>query len=78
MFTELKIKAYIRGAKEQRTIDEAIRLKECDMAESEREEILDEVYAWLKENAWSFAHSFDGEPYCDTEIMIDVLERAMK
>ena len=78
MFTELKIKAYIRGTKEQRTIDEAIRLNECDMAESEREEILDEVYAWLKENAWSFAHSFDGEPYCDTEIMIDVLERAME
>lgn len=48
------------------------------MAESEREEILDEVYARLKENAWSFAHSFDGEPYCDTEIIIDVLERAMK
>lgn len=78
MFTELKIKAYVQGAKEQRVIDETIRIKECDMAESEREEILDEVYARLKENAWSFAHSFDGEPYCDTEIIIDVLERAMK
>ena len=78
VFTELKIKAYIQGAKEQRAIDEAIRLKECGIAESEREEILDEVYVRLKENAWSFAHSFDGEPYYDTEMMIDALERAMK
>ena len=78
VFAELKIKAYIQGAKEQRAIDEAARLKDCGMAESEREEILDEVYAWLKENAWSFARSFDGEPYYDTEMMIDALERAMK
>ena len=79
VFTELKVNAYIRGAKEQKAIDEAKMLKDgYDMTETEREELLDKVYEWLKENVWSFAYSFEGEPYYETEMMIDALETAME
>lgn len=39
--------------------------------------IIEKVCEWLKENAWSFAHSFDGEPYYETEMMINAFEVAM-
>ena len=102
-----EITAYERGAKEQKAIDEEVRLKKCDdmtKAEYDREvafadwynkngkgtptfsdaiewarkEVIDDVCKWLKENAWSFAHAFDGEPYYDTEMMINALETAME
>ena len=39
---------------------------------------IDKVCDWLKENVWSFAHSFDGNPYYDTEMMINALVTAME
>ena len=79
VFTELKVNAYIRGAEEQKAIDEVKMLKDgYDMTETEREELLNKIYGWLKENAWSFAYSFDEEPYYETEMMIDALETAME
>ena len=45
-----------------------------DAIEWARKDLLDKVCEWIKENAWSFAHAFDGEPYYDTEMMINALE----
>ena len=49
-----------------------------DAIEWARKDLLDKVCDWLKENAWSFAHVFDGEPYYDTEMVINALETAME
>ena len=104
---DMVCRAYIKGATEQKAIDEEVRLKKSDdmtQAEYDREvafadwyhkngkgtptfsdaiewarkDLLDKVCDWLKENAWSFAHVFDGEPYYDTEMVINALETAME
>lgn len=49
-----------------------------DTIEWARKETIIKVCEWLKENAWSFAHYFDVEPYYDEEMMINALKTAME
>ena len=49
-----------------------------DAIEWARKDLLNKVCEYLKENAWSFAHAFDGKPHYDTEMMINALETAME
>ena len=63
------INTYIDESEKQSYIQGAMEQKAID---------IEKICDWLKENAWSFAHSFDGEPYYDTEMMIDALRKAME